>query len=1043
MPARQPHKREPRSARRADAPAPDPATYRLPDSDEEQQFDDESIASSEAFNSEDEAQFGEAFQHDEDSYSEAGSEGDAGFDGAEVDSGAAEEYGMSVLDMMDQNMGAAKPSSRPAAEASVSHLDAALDSMARDDDNDARALRRAMRVQPVSELVSESQFATSHHAAQDDASGAAALGLSIADMVSSLRGSSQYAHVKERMKSLAAGPSALAAPSSSAVEARAERKVAYQAATEQVDTWEDQAQAEARSKFVSFPHERRQELATVRAAPTAAGLASKMTPSGALEVEIAALLDGAGMADAKSAAHAAEDDLGEVTLTAEDMRKRQAELAKLRAMQSYDQAKRKQLKKIKSKAFHRVLKREKTRAAQAELDRMKEHDPAAAQALEEDQAMQRAQARMTLRHQARGKWLKRALAIGGTAADSASKESIEAHLARAQALAAAIHARPDQSDEDSDAPGGAWADDSDASDSLLGSSDEEVDSDVENTRHAIRELAQARRQLLAAAEQAEADAAGTDGEPAKGLHGMKFMSRAKAADAATFAAEAMANAAELAAEEVQLRTQLGVAVPPHVANLAARISSGAAAPAGGGAAQDGAPAGRRQFTGSATTAQAAQQSQGKRSKAAAVAPGDLHTAAAHVGAGVVSALQQPMDIAVDGEREEQGAEYVRKLRATAAATGVGQSAQARADAEQAENPWLAGSAPMSQSRAKARAGASAAQLKRAGAGEQAGQASSLAAADLVDASGVLRVDAALKGLDSRAKGSKSKRGRAARSTAAVAPAAAPSTEEPSSPCSTTSTPSPVQASGSKRAAPPQPRGSEQNEEQQQQELVQRAFAVASEDIEGMLQADKLAEAEATLPASAAPDMPVAGWGSWAGQGSQSANAADAKAARRSGKRWMSFESRVQAATAAKEAAIAAATSGRRDAKTSQVMVSTRRDRKFVKHHQVPTLPHGFESRAQFERAQRQPLGPEWNTAAAVQAMTRPEVRTKAGQIIAPMRKAEIKYAGDDAMLESARTTSAPATANFLAPMAARVGKRRAKQGASAPSAVKRTRYGKK
>jgi len=49
------------------------------------------------------------------------------------------------------------------------------------------------------------------------------------------------------------------------------------------------------------------------------------------------------------------------------------------------------------------------------------------------------------------------------------------------------------------------------------------------------------------------------------------------------------------------------------------------------------------------------------------------------------------------------------------------------------------------------------------------------------------------------------------------------------------------------------------------------------------------------------------------------------------------------------------------------------------------LPHPFESRQQYERSLRLPVGPEWSTKETFQDGTKPRVLMKQG-IIAPMSK---------------------------------------------------------
>lgn len=49
------------------------------------------------------------------------------------------------------------------------------------------------------------------------------------------------------------------------------------------------------------------------------------------------------------------------------------------------------------------------------------------------------------------------------------------------------------------------------------------------------------------------------------------------------------------------------------------------------------------------------------------------------------------------------------------------------------------------------------------------------------------------------------------------------------------------------------------------------------------------------------------------------------------------------------------------------------------------LPHPYETREQYERSLRLPVGPEWTTKETFQGQTKPRVMVKGG-VIAPMRK---------------------------------------------------------
>ncbi|XP_043913095.1 U3 small nucleolar RNA-associated protein 14 homolog A-like [Protopterus annectens] len=99
---------------------------------------------------------------------------------------------------------------------------------------------------------------------------------------------------------------------------------------------------------------------------------------------------------------AEEDSLKAMSL--EEARMRRAELQKARALQSYYEAKARRQRKIKSKKYHKLMKKAKQKEVLKEFDELRKKNPEAA--LEELQKMekQRIQERMTLKHQNSGKW---------------------------------------------------------------------------------------------------------------------------------------------------------------------------------------------------------------------------------------------------------------------------------------------------------------------------------------------------------------------------------------------------------------------------------------------------------------------------------------------------------------------------------------------------------------------------------------------------------------------------------------------------------------
>ncbi|XP_077002252.1 U3 small nucleolar RNA-associated protein 14 homolog A [Tamandua tetradactyla] len=93
-------------------------------------------------------------------------------------------------------------------------------------------------------------------------------------------------------------------------------------------------------------------------------------------------------------------------MSLEEAKMRRAELQRARALQSYYEAKARREKKIKSKKYHKVLKKGKAKKALKEFEKLRKVDPTAA--LEELEKIEKARMmeRMSLKHQNSGKWAK-------------------------------------------------------------------------------------------------------------------------------------------------------------------------------------------------------------------------------------------------------------------------------------------------------------------------------------------------------------------------------------------------------------------------------------------------------------------------------------------------------------------------------------------------------------------------------------------------------------------------------------------------------------
>ncbi|KAG8531001.1 uncharacterized protein KY384_004358 [Bacidia gigantensis] len=114
------------------------------------------------------------------------------------------------------------------------------------------------------------------------------------------------------------------------------------------------------------------------------------------------------------------------------------------------------------------------------------------------------------------------------------------------------------------------------------------------------------------------------------------------------------------------------------------------------------------------------------------------------------------------------------------------------------------------------------------------------------------------------------------------------------------------------------------------------------------------------------DNTMPGWGSWTGIGVS--------------KRASKPHPRQRKVTKV----LGIAPENRKDAKLKDVIISEKKVKKNGKYL-ASQLPHPFETRAQYERSLRLPVGPEWTTKETFQGMTKPRVLMKQG-VIAPMVK---------------------------------------------------------
>ncbi|CAK8675140.1 unnamed protein product [Clavelina lepadiformis] len=209
-------------------------------------------------------------------------------------------------------------------------------------------------------------------------------------LINSLEGKSNINILKKQINRVKRPTQHLNAPLSKPVAERLQRKVEYEKASTTVSHWDGTVQKNRKADHLSFPlNQKPLQIKTVD--EFLFHKSKKLTP---LEEEIQALMNGNKCLERKDHDLSVLEEEALTTLSLEEARARRAELQKHRALLSYHEAKNRRQNKIKSKKYHRMMRKRK----------MKEDSPKALDIKLADQ--QRAEERASLRHRAGSKWEK-------------------------------------------------------------------------------------------------------------------------------------------------------------------------------------------------------------------------------------------------------------------------------------------------------------------------------------------------------------------------------------------------------------------------------------------------------------------------------------------------------------------------------------------------------------------------------------------------------------------------------------------------------------
>lgn len=266
--------------------------------------------------------------------------------------------------------------------------------------------------------------------------------VSLQDLVSVLDSSCKsVTKVKKKLKKMQNKTEALDKPLEKVHRERVERSVAYEETTKDISKWNQTIQKNREAEHLVFP------LGSYKPPPVSTkNMVIEFKPQGEMERQISEVLNNNKHLlerKDKELTEAEEKALQSVDL--EEALERRKELQRMRALQSYYEVKRHRAKKIKSKKYHRMLKKEQQKSlSKIDLETLSKENPELFESEMEKAEQMRAKERASLRHRSTSKWAKNLITKGHKSKDD--QERIREQLRISRQLT--DHKNVDESDEE-------------------------------------------------------------------------------------------------------------------------------------------------------------------------------------------------------------------------------------------------------------------------------------------------------------------------------------------------------------------------------------------------------------------------------------------------------------------------------------------------------------------------------------------------------------------------------------------------------------------
>ncbi|CAH1128919.1 unnamed protein product [Ceutorhynchus assimilis] len=223
--------------------------------------------------------------------------------------------------------------------------------------------------------------------------------LQIDDLTKVLKTRKKHAKVGEKVERTKKKTHTLPKPLEKPQAERIRRSVGYEKNRFLFDRWEAFVTSNRASAHQVFPLDSVENLKVET--KKAADIASTWTYKSDLQKELESLENKVEVYNIDE-----NDKDDEFPLTLEELKEKRQEAAKLRAHQSYKEAKARRQNKIKSKKYHRILRKERIKQQLKEFEELQKTNPEAALKKLEEIEKARALERFSLRHKGTGQWAK-------------------------------------------------------------------------------------------------------------------------------------------------------------------------------------------------------------------------------------------------------------------------------------------------------------------------------------------------------------------------------------------------------------------------------------------------------------------------------------------------------------------------------------------------------------------------------------------------------------------------------------------------------------